>query len=840
MKKTIIKIIVCIVVFFATLFISINVYNQRNTDMTAEMEVASLPLVHMEWDGIEFNTLHGLTQNTSGVFLRETLTPLGENRKLTFVVEKYGNDIDEIIFEVRNIDGTRLVENTTVNQYFEDENIIRATISVKDLIEKDTEYNWFLLVKIGDETIRYCTRIMDVSDYFVSEKLAFVRDFHEKTFDKESVKEVANYMETNSKGDNTTLSHVDIHCNLNQLSWGDIKVSKMTNPQITIREIDETTASITMNYIVKSLDNKNAYYYNVNEYYRIRYSKTRMYLLDYQRDMNQIFDPSANIYASNKIMLGIRNENVQMKESDGGSNVAFVNEKQLFCYHAADKKIAKIFSFYDDFDMRTFYDHHDIKILNVDETGNVSFLVYGYMNRGTHEGKVGISVYEYNGMLNHIEEQVFIPYEKTYATLKSDVEKLSYLNKNGIYYLYLDGYILAVDLVNQVYTVVADSLQEGSFQVSDDGDMLVWQNAYAAYECTRLILMNLNTGTQREISTVSNNRMKPLGFMNGDLIYGVAHTNDIMTDASGSITFPMYVIYIQNEQGDILKSYEPAGIYITDSQVSDNMISLERVKKDESGNSYISTVGDQIVNNIVKELGQNTIEVVATQNYEKIVQIALKNEIQSKNLKVTVPKEIIFEGERILNLSLDATITRYYVYGKNGIDAAYTRPADAINLANTINGTVVDENGKYIWKKAVRHSRNQIMKIKGRATDETSSELAVCLETVMDYYGYSIPVQSYLNQGISATEILMTYLPDLKTIELEKSKIDAVLYYTDKDIPVIINMEGEETVLLLGYNEVSVVIMEPSDGSLKKISMNEVQEMLDLHGTQCIICIPYK
>lgn len=32
---------------------------------------------------------------------------------------------------------------------------------------------------------------------------------------------------------------------------------------------------------------------------------------------------------------------------------------------------------------------HDIKILNVDEKGNTTFAVCGYMNRGSHEGETG-------------------------------------------------------------------------------------------------------------------------------------------------------------------------------------------------------------------------------------------------------------------------------------------------------------------------------------------------------------------------------------------------------------------------------------------------------------------
>ena len=265
------------------------------------------------------------------------------------------------------------------------------------------------------------------------------------------------------------------------MTWGDLQVEQVTPTQYVISDIDKQTASIRVNYIVQTSKEQGSNQYVASEFYRIRYTSDRTYLLEFERTMNQIFDPNANVYASNKIMLGIRNDDVQMVESDGGSNLAFVNEGQLFCYHAADKKMAYIFSFYDDLDLRTLHNHYDIKILNVDETGNVSFMVYGYMNRGRHEGEIGIQIYEYNGMLNHIEERIFIPYDKTFATLKTDVEQLAYMNKSDVVFIYLDGAILAINLMEQNYSVVVSQLQEGSFQVSEDNEMLVWQNTEDVY-----------------------------------------------------------------------------------------------------------------------------------------------------------------------------------------------------------------------------------------------------------------------------------------------------------------------------------------------------------------------
>ncbi|MDE6983401.1 MAG: hypothetical protein K2O99_02535, partial [Lachnospiraceae bacterium] len=375
--------------------------------------------------------------------------------------------------------------------------------------EPRLEYNWILMLQVGGETVRYYTRIIDGEGWNVYEKLAFVRDFHEKTFDKERSKELATYMEPNARGDNTTLSRVDIHCSLKQVAWADLNVKRISKPHLVISEMDTHTASIRMNYRVETVVGKKRDTYNVVEFYRIRYTPDRTYLLDYERTMNQIFDPEADVYGSNKIMLGIRDDKVQMMESDGGSNLAFVNENQLFCYHAADKKMSYLFSFYDGDDPRSIYDNHAIKILNVDETENVRFMVYGYMNRGTHEGKIGVQVCEYNGMLNTVEELIFIPYNKSYATLRTDMEQLSYINRNGIFYIYLDGSILAINLMDRTCEEIAQNLQQESFQVSDTNRMLVWQNTADAYSCTKLILMDLNTGDTQEIDTEHGSRILP-------------------------------------------------------------------------------------------------------------------------------------------------------------------------------------------------------------------------------------------------------------------------------------------------------------------------------------------
>lgn len=833
MKKIISKLACCIVVFILTLFVSSGIYNKGNEELTASMAQASLPLVHITTNGIAYNYLHGLKQEMDGSFFRDTITPLGEGRKLSFVVDKYENVISEISFEVRSIDGTRLVERTKVSGYNDSGGSIQASVTIKDLIEPGVEYNWILMLKIGNETVRYYTRIIDNEDYHVYEKLSFVTDFHDKTFDKEQAKDLVMYMESNTRGDNTTLSHVDIHCSLKQVTWADLNVSQITEPYITISEIETQTASIRMNYRVQTVEGKKRDEYNVVEFFRIRYTPDRTYLLDYERTMNQLFDPDADVYGSNRIMLGIRDDAVQMVESDGGSNLAFVNENQLFCYHAADKKMAYLFSFYDGDDPRSNYDNHDIKILNVDETENVRFMVYGYMNRGAHEGSIGVQVYEYNGMLNTVEELIFIPYNKSYSTLKTDMEQLSFIDKNGVFYIYLDGSILAINLMDQTCEEIAEDLQQGSFQVSDTNRMLVWQNSADAYDCTKLLLMDLNTGETQEIEASSGGRILPLGFIEEDLIYGVARYEDIRMDFSGSVTFPMNVVYIQDERGNILKTYSRPDIYVTDVSVEDNLVTLTRVVRQEDG-GYGSTTDDQIVNNLVEESGYNSSEVVVTQTYEKIVQLVLKNALETKKPKNTKPLQVLFEGSRELAIEVENPVSRYYVYGRYGIDGTFTHEAEAINLAYSISGTVVNQNGDYIWKRTTRSTRNQIMAITGRQRSEGNSDLAVCLDTILEFCGIVKNVQPMLDRGSTVRQILEENINGATVLDLRGVSLDAILYYVNQDIPVLASLEDGSAMLVTGFNELNVVVMNPETGTVYKVGMNDATNLFRENGNMFV------
>ncbi|MFG6339540.1 MAG: hypothetical protein K1W31_14350 [Lachnospiraceae bacterium] len=840
MKRAIIKGVLLGCIFALALMILSRVMNQGNTDMTTEMGEATYPVLSMYVDAYRVGSLHGYAQAMECAYLRDNLQPIGEDRRIDVRMDTYGRGIDTIAFEVRSLDGERLVESTPVEDYQVNEDDISFSITLKDLIESDTEYMLvFLVTPQNSAPIRYYSRIILSESLHIREKLDYITDFHERTFDREAAAELTKYLESNAEGDNTTFHKVTIHSSFHQVTWGELPVRRVTEPCIMIRELTEQTGSFNLEYLVGIKNGKKTEYYRVNEYYRIRYTPDRMYLLDFERTMEQVFDEESDVYINDKIVLGITGDEVEIKESDGGNVFAFTVADKLYSYNVTDNKLARLFSFYGNTeelrDTRSAYDRHDIRVLTVDETGNILFLVYGYMNRGRHEGCVGVVLYAYNSMTNTVEEMAYVPYDKSYELLKTDIEELSYLSRTGIYYFMLDGSVYAVDVRTLSIQTVVTGLKEGGYHVSESDKMLVWQEGSDLYAATDLILMNLNTQMQTKIRAGAGEYISVVGFMGEDLIYGLARERDIRENSTGITTFPMYCLKIQSDDGSILKTYQKNGVYVVESEIADNQLTLSRVIYDEESESYVPTQDDQIMNTEEIRSGSNVLSFVVTENYETICQITVKDEIDAKGLKLLTPKEILFEGSRSVGeLGDGPTEDYFYVYGKNGIENLYVNPGRAVELAYRVAGVVVDDDGDYVWRRETRSTRNQIMAITEDEAAESRSSVAVCLDTILKYEGISRNTQRRLNQGDTVMDILESDLQNHTILDLSGCSLDAALYYVNKDIPVLAMLEDGNAVLITGFNELNIVVMDPVAGTLEKRGMNDSTEWLAENGNQFI------
>lgn len=837
MKKTIIKGIILVVVFIIGIYFLTMFKGKEDVDEITTMSPPSIPTIYLQSFDEDMNELHGYTVEMEANYMRDTITPLPEDRALPITVKTYGANVEKISYEVRSLDTTRLVEQTEVTDFEDNGDTISAVFDIKNLLEEDKEYILKIIISTDTaENINYYTRIVKDDNLYVKEKLDFVKEFNQKTFDKEAAEDLVIYLESSSFADNSNLNTVNINSKFEQVTWGSLDMKQETVPIPQIKEIDSQTASIVLNYIASAPNEDGiTQYYNITEYYRVRYTQDRNYLLDFERSMDQIFDEDNLVYKDNRLILGIRDQNIQYKENESGNIISFVQEGELYSFNLADNKMIKLFSFHDDItDTRESYDQYDIKILNVDDEGNVDFLVYGYMSSGNYEGQVGIDVITYNGGTNTLEESVFIPSTKPYQILKESINRFVYQNDQNQLFIDLDNTIYSIDLVERTYEEIVADINPDSYVISKDNSIIAWENGEDSTSSTEITILNLSTGQKNTVEVEEDERVKPIGFMDDDFIYGVAKADDIFSDSTGTTLFPMYCIRIQDNMGEIIDEYEPDGIYIVDAQIQNNVIKLTRATLDVSGYSYVSD--DSIMNSLETKAGNTTSGSTTTEIKQQQQQLIFTSNLNSELPTLVHPKQILAKEDIELTLKNGKTSQdKYYVYAKGQLQGIYEDVSEAVTQADGLYGVVVDDNQEYVWERGNRLIRTTISQITGKM-DSSGNGLYACLDTILELEGTNVDSASLIARGENAVSILEQHI-DGKIIELNNVDLSAALYYLSEGTPVIAKLSSGTMVLIVGYDELNISIMNPETGTIYKMGMNDSADEFEAAGGMFITYI---
>ncbi len=831
--SNIIKGIYLAAIFVAACFCFSHLLSQGNVDMTTEMTEPTLPVIHLHVGDYEVNYLYGYEVPMETSYMRDSLTVVGADRRIDYCVDTFGAQISSMKFEIRSIDGTRLVEDTEIRSGSPDSSgKIKGDFTIKDLITSGDEYMLIFVLNLGDDrAVRYYTRLIWSEDLHIEEKIAYVYDFSDRTFNKERAKELTKYLESNASGDNSSFMYTDIHSSFKQVTWGNLNIRRLGTPRITILELTPATGYFKVDYQVSIVEESGEAVCDVSEYFRIRYTTDRIYLLNWERYLAQIPDETRDIFAEDQVELGLARD-VEIKESDGGNIFAFADQGKLISVNIPDQRVVSIFSFRNDdpSDLRCGHRDHAIHILDVDENGDVTFIVYGYMNRGPHEGHVGVTIYNYNSAYNTYEELAFVEYTRPASILMSGIKELSYIDREDRVYLMIERDVYVIDTSEQQIVKVASSLSDDAYRVSESGQMLLWQTEGDVYSSAKLRLLNLSTGLSEDIKAGYGEYIMPLGFMDEDMVYGLAKTRDVVTDIDGTIVFPMYKVIIRGASGDILKTYMQDGVYVMSCSFSEGMMNMTRASLDEKTGMYVPVNDDQIVRNAETVGNENHIEMVVTESLETIAQISMKDALDDQNILRIVPREIAYEGSRILDREEIDTTDHYYVYGLRGFMGSYLKASNALNSAYGMSGVVTDGQGQVIWYRTGRVSKNQIMAITEPEQTTPEESLAECVDTMLRFEGVTTNTRVLLSQGQNVQQILTDFLDEYKVFNLSGCNLDTVLFYVNKDIPVLAILNDQSAVLITGFNESEVVLFDPSIGELHKINMTDADNLFKANG----------
>ena len=259
------------------------------------------------------------------------------------------------------------------------------------------------------------------------------------------------------------------------------------------------------------------------------------------------------------------------------------------------------------------------------------------------------------------------------------------------------------------------------------------------------------------------------------------------------------------------------------------MITIER--KEKVNNEFVDAPPDTILYTKDVKTTKNKIETTISEKYKKIVRILLKSQMNEKNLKIASPEFAIAQDDKIQSVDLTNISECYYVYDGAKIDAGYKESYEAVLDANKIGGVVTDESGRIVWKKGNHVQKNQIMAITGKACVEGENELTTCLKTVCEFEGYPLNTETLPTSDEKIEDLFEECIPGVKGLDMSGCSIDILIYFLNKDIPIVA-VADDKTILLTGFNEYEVVWMDPADGTLFKKPISETEEYFEKDGSR--------
>lgn len=839
MGKKVVKPIVLTLIFICALVTFGITTNKVNIDLTANMEEASLPVMYFVHNDTTINELHGYVQEMDMLSMRDNILPIGEDRILQLNLRTYGKEVEKLSYQIRSLDGTRLLMEEDEAEFTIEQDAIAYSVTLPSLFEDGEEYNMVLTVTVGGEQIYYYTRLMKASDWYVDDCLEFAIKFHDYTFRDDASTFIPNYMDP-ATGDPTKLSYVDLTCTLRQITWAQFEGVKLTEPIASIKEINSSYNVIVLNYVMTNVNEYNEVeYYNVEEYYRLRQTPTRMYVLNFERRMNQIFRGENNFFqGTTGIQLGIRDEDVEYKANEAGNYIAFVQEGELWCYNRTSNSMVQVYSFRgaEGIDVRENWDQHDIKVVRVDEAGSIDFMVYGYMNRGTHEGEVGIGVYHFDGIAHTVEEEIFISSDKSYEKLKAELGGLMYVNEQKQLYLMVNEDIYKIDLSDYEVELVVETQNGEGYAISDSNRYVAWVDADKLNSSSKIYLLDLKTGIKHEITSGTDTYLKPIAFIEEDFVYGIADMADVKMDTVGNWIFPMTAIEIldtTDERLNVIKTYTPNGALIGNVNVDSKNIYVELVQ--ESDGRYVTSGSDTIMNRETEVANGVYIKTIVTDVKQTQVAVNMKTVSTTNNVKLITSTHVILPEESRMALDIETEETSYYVYLKGDVLLATTNVSEAIICANENYGVVVDKNLRYIYKRARSTSQSALKNITVNEADKDASALVKSISAILEFEEAGLSVNELVNAGRTPYYILNTTLKDALVLELTGCGVDELLYYIDQGNPVLAMTGENDAILLTGYSSSRIYYYDTAKAKTLNATYEDVEEMFYNGGNYFIV-----
>ena len=837
------KIIIRAIVFIAVAISSAFFFNKLNNlgidKISKEMDEPTLPIVYCELGDKMVNRMFGYTQVMSTSLMRDSIIPLNEDYGVNLFVRDDDEFGSSYSYELRSIAGNSLIEDGEAELVMTKPEYNEYSVKFRMDMEMNKEYVLVFIVTSEDgKSARYYTRIVNLEKQFARNIIDYAQEFHATTLIKEVNESegnlVFNELKPTPEGSDYDLSYVNLNSSYDMISWGGMKMITVTPIVPEITEVDKEYSVVHFGYMAETVSDSVCHYYNVDEYYTARYNESseKVELLAFDRYVDSLFDKDYIDKDKNCISLGIADKNnISYELSPNGRKIVFEKDGELWCYDYDNQTLISVFSFMQGnySDIRITNNNLGINIANVDDEGNIYFVVYGYMNRGKHEGENGISLYLYDAKTSKIEEMYFANCDETYDIMKSEVGRFVYYDEAGYLYFLVDSSIYKVDIQNNTQDTLVYGITSDKYLVSDNKKIIAYPNNDVPEEVTGIVIKNFETGEEYQKNGSSSDRFLGLGFVNNDLIYGVSKKDDIIISTTGEAILPLNKIYISDSTGNVLKEYSKSGIYTMNATVNTDKIFLKRaVKKNKF---FEETDADFI--SYKKDFDEKEFRIendYDTYDYTTYGITFPSNMYVSTNLEPIMTKFKKDKELKSYKIETTTSSNAYYVFENSGFAGEYQSAGSAIAKVNEAkNGLVVDFNGNTIYRNIEATSFNTVAdSIKEVKCKKAKKSLMTCAYMCINYMGETPELKDVL--ACESWEAAFEQFTDGVGMNISGVDLDTALYFLDRDIPFAARIEKGQYVLVISYNDTHVRYFDPTKNEEIKVKRKTFSDKMSKFG----------
>ena len=774
-----------------------------------------LPVMTVEMFGKQRNEIQGFVGGNSMTAGRSDLAVLADDHRLSLAFKGNCADIAGFRYELADPAGGTVLARGEIPGWTRTGDRITAELDVSYELRRGTEYRLAVFAdnKEGELAAYFLRLLWPGNDSHAEEFLDLAEFFSAGTFDPETARELTAYLETDPSADNTSLAETSLKNSFDILTWKGLPFTRGGDVSVHLKELQGMMGCVEILYTASLEEEGAARLFRVSESFTMRYNPQRIYLMDYDRKVSEVFNGGSSAVTDKGLLIGITSpEEMEAQTAEDGSVTCFAESGNLWAFSGTDGELTRVFSFSEPGREEPAAEpDHRIRILRTDGE-RVDFLVYGYMGGGDREGETGAALYRYEFGEKRLTERLFLPAGEDYEKLIEDLSLLSYLNGEDELILYMNRSVVRIDPETGEYETEAENLNDQVFAVSGDRARIAWQVGEDVLGASVICAADLETGAVSEITAKEGDAVRLIGFVDRDLVYTEGHLSDrIVTDGRVS-ALPWYSLEIAGDEMNIETSYQKAGIWISDVDIHGGRVRLSRLTG--SPGAFVPESEDTLVCNDEKAKSPQDAFTSRLGNAGK--EILLGSSVpEEASGRVIYPMSIIREEkEPVLLPAPEGSRREYTAYSAGFYRGTFLNFNDAVEACYDHMGIVADENGYVCWARADRR--------------DTAS--------VRDIPGSAVQAERWLNEYFKGADVTED---GTRVINASGMSLRNILYYVSGGEPVAARLSDGSVVLICAYDTFNITCLRDpflENAYVEKVGLNDAAEWFSSDGGNHFLC----